>query len=242
MRKHIWIIGNDDPACGVSADVNNYYNYFQTPRGGYWNAEEITISKDISVYECRLQINLFKLYRYDYFVLIFSGHGGIARTTNETMLQLSKNSSQLISEAEFAGISARQLNIFDCCRDYYTPAEMVKAARATMLLNASTNSQRSLIRASYEHKISRSACCLHTMYACSPGECARGTSGRGGYFTSILLDISRGWQLSRSDVSVHEIFDPAKEQVKRIAGHTPDCDLPRCIQTKELVWINNPFV
>lgn len=242
MKKHIWIIGNDDPACGVSVDVENYQKYFNSPRGGCWNNDEITISKDITLTDCRRIIRYFKAQNYDYFVLAFSGHGGIIRGTMDTQMCLTSDERNTISESEFAGISSRQLNILDCCRDYYSRTEMVKASNATVLTNSSSSIDRSRIRRLYENKIARSSRCLYSLYACSPGECAKGSSGKGGYFTSALIQISQNWSLSGNDATLNDIYIPVRDTVRRLGGHTPDFDLPRCMPWQRLVWINYPFV
>lgn len=242
MRKHIWIIGNDDPACGVSVDIDNYCDYFKSARGGCWNDEEITISRDISTAECMRGIAYFKRQNFDFFILVFSGHGGIVRGTDDTTMILTRDGRNTITESEFDGISSRQLNILDCCRDYYTPTAMIKASRAIMLLNSATLGDRNSIRTIYDRKIAQSAVSDYRMYACSAGERARGSSGSGGVFTSVLLAISKSMNLNGRDATLNDIFVPVRDEVKRIGRHTPEFVLPRCVPSKNLVWINYPFV
>jgi hypothetical protein len=83
MKRKLIIIGypgekgNDNYLLGVSSDVDRYKNFFKSNYGGAWEDEEIIQYGNLH------GLSAFSLMpkteRFDYVVIVFSGHGGALR-------------------------------------------------------------------------------------------------------------------------------------------------------------------
>lgn len=233
MNKHILILGNNKGLPGVKIDCENYRNFFRSGEGGYWYDREITVEENVTESWLNGFIEIQKRRNLDYFITIFSGHGGAIR--NCTSLELSPNNE--VPETIFDGIAPRQLSVFDCCRSLIT--EDVSASR--MLNKASAFSQNSKIaytRMKYDAKMMAAVRQHAKLYACEIGETAEDTR-TGGVYTKSLLDSAR--VLMGDFKTVGEVHLEATQNVKRLGyKQNPDCLLPRCRSSQELILSINP--
>lgn len=241
MKRKALIIGNTRGETGVSEDVRHYKEFLRRESGGAWEWEEIDVKLDLSRVAFKQLIDTYKAAHYDYFVVIFTGHGGVSRLNNDTVLELSVQYgvAQDVHEREFQNIAPRQLNILDCCRSYYNEG-MVKEATLTNRAVRASFSQapsREHARAVYDALVEGSCPGTITLYACSVGQSAKGEAGKGGAFSNALLNFS-GFIADIPLYTVEEAFQSARDEVVRntFGQQEPSAMLLRCMANQRLPW------
>src|SRR4051812_49421070 len=121
MIRKVHIIGSplnhnaDAFESGIDVDVNNYFNYFQSPTGGAYDVSEIKYLHNPSWLE--LQSHLI-LHPADYTTLVFSGHGFHSVKYNGTVLDLNSNEKVLLKGIRKLINSPKKLIIVDACRTF----------------------------------------------------------------------------------------------------------------------------
>ena len=104
---------------GVGKDLSNMYRYLQTPRGGGWRREEITVLRGPESAELLQEVALCSA---DYLLVYFSGHGmaePVVEWTGEIAVYrwLLINGEELFQDLQLLNSqAARQIVICDCCR------------------------------------------------------------------------------------------------------------------------------
>lgn len=237
MKKLALLIGNNRGQVGSDIDIKSYKRFLTSPYGGYWNEQEIL---DATHYNREYLLRLLcacREKRLDYFLLIFSGHGGINRKNNETTIELATKED--IRESEIINIAKRQLTILDCCRSYYGISESFMT-KISMYQPSYWESKRDRIRTFYDIKLQTSIQAQHILYACKKGEVAHGNSETGGIFSKNLLEQTMQLTTSTKVVTIGQAF----EQTKLTCPTTqkPEAILPRCMSSQELIWALNPII
>ena len=235
MRKHILIIGNNNGLPGVNIDCENYRKFFMSYIGGCWHEDEITTLNNTTTDYLNRFLNKFKKEKLDYFITIFSGHGGSYKM--RTVLELSENND--VDERVFNDISNRQLSIFDCCRSIISEEiDMIKASRATLLANRKENFVE-VIRKKYDEKIMSSLEYHTKLYACAWRETSSDTS-EGGAYSSCLLRAAKNITEEYKTVGTAHI--EARNDVKKLGfEQNPEAILPRCLSSQQLILSINPY-
>lgn len=239
MKRIAFIIGNTNDGTGSSIDVKKYKNFLMTDYGGAWENSEIYPCLDISREKALKCISAFRSQKPDYFLFIFSGHGGFERNSQDTVMELGIGGEELY-ESEILGIGKWQLNILDCCRCYENDG-LEKQGQKLVNESIRDNKNRLISRLLYDSQIQASCPFTQSLYACSIGEKAMGSLSYGGFFTNALLDM-KGFPEGNSIYTVHEALEYTQKIMKRDKRltQTPDSFLPRCKYNKCLPWAVNP--
>lgn len=243
MKRKILIVGNTRGKTGVSTDIRAYKKFFHKNDGGAWEFHEIEVMLDPTRKEMLDKLTLIKQEHLDFFIFVFTGHGGFSRLHNTTVMELSTygRESQDLYESELLGIAPKQLSILDCCRSYYTeilekPATII-CNNATML-NESAEYKRAHAKRVYNALVQQSCTGHIILYACSIGESANGYEGEGGVYSQALLDIDKYFSVYDGYYSVEEAHSNAKKEVinNPTEEQTPSAKLPRCMSNQRLPW------
>lgn len=243
MKRRILIVGNTRGETGVSTDIRSYKKFFHKNDGGAWEPHEIETMLNPTRKQMLDKISNLKRENLDFFIFVFSGHGGFSRLHDTTVMELSMvgRQAQDLYESELTGIAPRQLSILDCCRSYYNeilekPATII-CNRATML-NEGVDYARIHARNVYNALVRQSCPCHIILYACSKGESANGYEGEGGVYSQALLDIDKYFSVYDGCYPVEEAHSNAKKEVmdNLTEEQTPSAKLPRCLSSQRLPW------
>lgn len=235
MRKQILIVGYAGALQGVSADIKNYCNFFTSPVGGMWYAEEINVLDKTSVAELIKYIQRYQAIQLDYFIFVFCGHGG---SRNDEVVMEINDTDRLVRESEVVNVAPRQLNIFDCCR--------VKEDdnSCNLLTEMRTFSQGGKIfgnvRKRYDERVLQAVPQSACLYACSLGESAMGNNS-GGYYSYNLLKAARNTKNEDLYKTIGLCHNEACESLKTISPRQhPDSKMPRCLTNRSLILSIHP--
>lgn len=240
MKRKIVLVGNTRGETGASDDIRAYRSFFMKNLGGSWDADEIVTLLNPTRNRMRAVLNQCKQEQLDYFLFVFSGHGGFSRLRGQTVMELSSQADgeHDLDESELFGIALRQLSIFDCCRSYYNETIEKIAAARTMLLNAAMDGNREMAKAIYNQLVLNSCPTHIRLYACRIGESAEGVPDEGGVFSKNLLNVNPYFPSYVSMYSVEEAFENAKYAIidDPNAQQIPSASLPRCLASQRLPW------
>lgn len=239
MKKIAIIIkseANDLP--GVVHDVENFKNFLRDPYGGEWHDGEIyTISTPSHFrYSNKYLISALdniKNGRYDYAIVLYSGHGGL---NDDEQLIIYPDSGTDIPAAVLCNLAPKQLTIFDCCRSFDEEAKMVKEA-----VNASSSICPST-RSFYEQLLHHAHPQQNILFACDMGEYAQDTSKGALYFNALLMAAKTYTSYSRWK-TVRETHELAAEYVrlKSFNQQHPDYLIPKIPREHSLPFSINPW-
>ncbi|WP_300686229.1 caspase family protein [Chryseobacterium sp.] len=225
MKKKILLIGNTDGLPGVKIDVQNYKAYFKSNIGGNWHNDEIIEKIDAKKTDIISTLENLKNNKLDYLIIIFSGHGGMQRST---LLAINPE-EEVISELELNNICDKQVTILDCCRVY--PQNISESIQNNTLTKSFSVSGT---RAKFEHRILQASPQQIKIYSCAPGESSYDTP-EGGAYTKHLLETAY------SDTSefiyfgrTHEIA--AKKTTSSFASQNPEIIQPRLLSASQLIF------
>lgn len=123
MKRKALLIANLD-AAGAQNDINNWYRFLRSGRGGAWNEEEIQILKNPSETYLKMWLNLIKLDSCDFVIVVYAGHGGWERST---ILEINPD-GETVSENSLKGLAPREILTLDCCRATSFTAEILNEA------------------------------------------------------------------------------------------------------------------
>lgn len=182
MKRGAFIFGNTDGLRGVKKDIRRFKDFLMSNVGGAWQSTEIIDRCDLPLHDVTNFINKVRTAAFDYFVIYFSGHGGMRRTT---FLEINPD-GELINEDALGGIAKRQLMIFDCCRCQPEVATNTKVALFDESCENFTEKQ-SLYRARYDDLIMTAPEQEIRLYSCQPDSVSYDTS-LGGVYTQRLID------------------------------------------------------
>lgn len=237
MKKHIFIIDGDAPEAGTDTDVANYIDFFTSPIGGCWNRDEITVYKGYTAESIENLLCKARECRYDYCIVVFTGHGCLDRTGNNSLLSLGENED--ICESVLHRISDRQLTILDNCRGKFEMLgeDIVNASKAASISYVN----REVIRDVYEKRIESSYKAQYILYACQKGECAYGDDREGSDFSNGLLrSVNEGFDNACWYLTIDEAYRRAKRYCSNtFGGQIPSFYHPKVQPNETLIWAIN---
>lgn len=173
----------------------------------------------------------------DYAFVLFSGHGGQRR---ETILELNAL-GETINESDLHNISARQLNIYDCCRSIVEDEVRNGVALEGLTKSFAANSN---VRDRYDQRIMQAIPQQVRLYACSIGQSAY-DSGNGAIYLGHLLDSAKSigqWDQFMTVDGAHEQARSSTIRSSRLKGtvQDPDAYLPKCLLSQALILSIKP--
>lgn len=194
---------------GVIHDINNFYNFLISHKGGSWKKEEIYVLINENAQNILEVIN--QLPYSDYRILYFSGHG------------FTQNKNQFICLDEYNDVkinelinkSDRELIIIDSCRSLISP-ELGGDIFFEEIQKSIINSKIQNARIIFDDAINKSEKGSIIVNSTSLGEAAHDT-GTGGVFTKNLLKIKNIVNTKNyisKIVFFNSAFDYARKQTK----------------------------
>lgn len=233
MKRKALLIGNTHGLPGVKIDLKKFERFLISDIGGAWLSSEIEIIQNPSKSHLINKIEITKLQRHDYAVVLFSGHGGHAR---RTILEINQ-AGETIEDSQLHGIAPRQITVHDCCRSIVQPvAENLVLESAEFMKRNSYND----VRQRYDSRIMQAIPQQVKLYSCSVGQVAYDTKD-GGIYTSNLLASARSIPLYQPNKTIgvahQEAIEPTQRQSREVGGttQTPDAVLPRCLSQQQLI-------
>ncbi len=187
MKRLAMLIGNTNGLPGIHKDLEDFERFLCSNSGGVWSPNlDIVKAYNVSLEELRKSFAEVKNAKLDYFIFYYSGHGGLDRTSGETILELNKL-GECIDETEISNLAARQLNIFDCCRAL---PEDIRKSFVEDSAQFSADSFTAKSRDIYNARIMQAYKQQISLYACSKRECANAT-GEGSIYTQNLIKAAK---------------------------------------------------
>lgn len=239
MKRKALLIGNTSGLPGVKIDLERFSLFLQSNTGGAWRENE-EIEKLPNVDKALLlnKIAAYRLAKFDYVIVMFSGHGGQIR---QTVLELNSKEEK-IEESCLWGIAPRQLNIYDCCRCFLKPT--LEDMLVERVYGAVAKSE-SGIRYKYDNRIMSAMEQQVCLYSSSKGE-ASYDSNEGGIYLQNLLKRAKSINGAFKSVGLahEEAIEPTRKQSLAEKGKTqnPDASLPKCMSSQQLIFSINPMV
>lgn len=227
MRRHALLIGysgrnsTDGFLAGVSKDLLNMENFLLSDRGGAWRHEEIKLFYDKNKTEIEGHINIIRNH-YDLLFIYYSGHGCYDATEKCRVLGLPNN--DFMYEKNLWNLASRQILICDSCSNVEA-STLVESVRDRNVIISSVSSPH--IRQYYETLCMRCPEQQIKLYASTVGTAA-GDLGRGGRYTSILLDVLKDRNLI-TPLNIRQAHNKASELViqETQGQQRPDYSIPR---------------
>jgi hypothetical protein len=231
MERRALIIGSpDDKIKGVYDDMKNYRAFMESSAGGGWFSTEITTLE--SPDRATLQLQLEKLKKVNYSIVVFAGHGEYSVVDRQTILQLRPGVK--ISEHELKQGAPMRTVILDACRVFTQTSLREQVVKSSMAMDSAPNVRSS--RVIFDEHLRKCHAGLAVMYGCDLDEGAGDIPGEGGRYSSALLRTSGNWNLRSPDghslvLTVSDAHDTATETVKRTSGGTqnPKGEFPRTL-------------
>ena len=233
MKRKALLIGNTSGLQGVSLDLRRFDGFLKSERGGAWNQSEITLLENPGKKTLYGVLERVKRDKPDYLVVMFSGHGGHARSTK---LELNQDGEE-IYDRELENIAARQLNIYDCCRAVLQPA--VESFKAEAYAVATFDSI-SRVRELYDARILQAVEQQAILYACSIGEYARDTA-QGALYLKELLKSPDAMRADQRFLTIGIAHETARRVVETVrSDQHPDSCLVKCLTSQQLIFAISP--
>ncbi len=201
-HRHALIIANpgekgDEHYCeGVNIDCSEYKSFLFSPLGGNWYEDEIeTFYKPKKFY---VKLAIEELMKYDYSMVIYSGHGYYSAPDDSTIIELNK--SETLNSEAFISVTKKQTVILDCCRKVeripvFESAEIIRKAVGIEL-------DPSECRKYYDKVIDNCDEDTIILNACGINEKAMDDSERGGLYSYNLINTARAWFQSKSKAGI----------------------------------------
>lgn len=233
MKRKALLLGNTHGLEGVKIDLLAFQEYLTTDRGGAWFSSEIDIKPDIVKRDLETLISNYKREKYDYVIVMFSGHGGQLR---ETILELNKHEEK-IAESELRNIADRQLNIYDCCRAYPSYAR-----ESIMIMKAAFSesiSESSSIRERYAERIMQAIPQQVLLYSCAPGQYSYDSAKGGIYLQNLLrstLAVEGDFKLVSVAHQEAKILTESQVMKEHQRDQNPEGILPKCLSEQHLIF------
>lgn len=185
MKRRALLLDHQDGELASDKDVQDVAEFLRSCTGGGWLDDEIIHESNITLSRLKEHVKRVKEDGVDYLFFYFSGHGGYVR---DTVIELNPQ-GETISERDVSGLAARQLNIYDCCRQH---PDQVSFTDAMDSLKEAHNAPLELAREIYSKRVMEACPQQVSLYACRKGESAYDL-GRGGVYTQNLLDATHSF-------------------------------------------------
>ncbi|MCL2805048.1 MAG: caspase family protein [Treponema sp.] len=241
MKKSALLIANTDGLAGTKKDLDNFASFLRSENGGLWRPDEIGAPLYNPSRSLILDtINKMKLLKYDYVIVLFSGHGGQKR---ETVIEINGRGEHIM-ESELKDIAPRQLSIFDCCRVQTQQRLRDSIMNKSTMYFSSVSEILENIRNNYNNRIMQSMRQQVALYSCSIGQSSYDTN-EGAIYLNNLLDTAN--KFSNGEFLT---IGMAHQQAKIITYENsinmkdgpqlPEACLPKCLTEQQLVISINP--
>jgi len=197
----------DDTIPGVDIDLTNWQNFLQSPLGGAWERQEITILRNPN--KILLDWHIHQINEgSNYTLFAFSGHGELV-TSTDTHIHI--NDQQKMDATAFRSKAKKQTIILDCCR---FPAERERFYEALAKnMSMEQHQDRQACRQLYDRHIETCDDGLVRLYSCSVNETAGDSEAFGGYYTNGLISSASATFRLQTIKQAHEA---AKQKVARL--------------------------
>jgi Caspase domain len=237
MKRKAILLGNTEGLPGVKVDIQRFSNFLMSNFGGAWRGNEIEELVDVSKNVLQRKIDGWKAEANDYFVLMFSGHGGQIR---ETVLELNK-SGETIGETTLRSIAKRQLNIYDCCRSY--PEALAKGLIEESARMFAAKEDVSYIRLRYDTRIMQAIPQQALLYSCSIGEVSYDSKDGGVYLKNLLqaaTALNDEFKLVGTAHQEAELPTLRHSRSEKHGEQHPDAVLAKCLSSQQLIISMRP--
>ncbi len=221
MKKKALIIANNDGLPGVGQDVINIQDFLHSLEGGAWNTNEITTLMNPTSRKLEIDIGLDRMQNYDYYLLIFTGHG--CSNKRETFLSINKNES--IAESMLKNISGKQINIYDCCRPIVKTIDLMEK-RLKFEAFDSLQPNRTMVRAAFENRIAKAAPQQIYFYSCKINEYSWDTS-EGALYLTNLLKAAANFSYQDADQPYKLAIEAHVAAAEKVKSYSKDLEYPQ---------------
>lgn len=130
MKRHLFLVLNhgawNNRLENVDVDIDGYKNFFQSPEGGFWTDDEISVYKDnfyFNVFKEDIQYQRNIQNPYEMIVFVFCGHG-CTDENGEQWFEIrpdnTAGSDMSLTQFRQACAGTRTLLISDACSSLYT--------------------------------------------------------------------------------------------------------------------------
>lgn len=246
MKRRLILISNtgtpSNPALGADKDIKDYKDFFMSDCGGAWDDEEILVfhsndSEPLSKDKLCQSILSDKNNGYEYFLIVFCGHGG-TDTNGDTFFELSENNICKLSELQSLLHDTKFMLIADSCRSVVRLYEGGRIPQRKTFAKVDS-SYRELCREYYNRVIRKASSGAYTIgYSVEWNETAQDLGrNQGGLFSQILLDEVHKRILMfdkevdndggiYEDMSLSGCIDLIKQKVVKLSGNkqNPECE------------------
>lgn len=223
---------------GVYVDVQNYIRLMTSATGGAWDGRDIANGGEIKVLEKpsakEVRLWLADFSKYDYTLVMFTGHGWFSTPDKDRILELKKG--EAIASVELLQGTKKRTLILDCCQDVHNDSLLQKRAQMESFSNQAQGRtpNREACRNLFLNRIAAASPGFVKMFSCKPGEKSYINNETGSYYNSSLLDCADEWvkQQARNPwggsaaLSVTEVHVPATVATSKRSGglQNPDID------------------
>jgi len=233
MKRHALLIGNTFGLSGVKIDISKFSRFLRSDIGGAWDNDEIEVMQNTTKYDLERKLVMINMLRYDYSIVMFSGHGGYQRAT---LLELN-NKGETIEDSALKGLSKRQLSIFDCCRGIIH--EDIKKADTLVVFGESVGiEKRQRIRDRYDERIMDAAEQQISLYSCSIGQVSYDTNEGAVYLSNFLSAASQIEGNEKLLGAAHQDAIPPTIEYSRKQKNglqNPDAAIPKHMMAQQLI-------
>jgi len=207
---------------GVSHDISNYRNYFESSvGGGYIEGKNLFVLQNPTSNEV-LKIRSVAS-DADLLTLAYSGHGVIR--SNEYLLQI--NDRELIRFLDLQTTAKRQINFIDACRTI-DPWEYFDGGLSGVGLDFHRNDIEKA-RIVYDHLVRQCPEGRASIFSCSKGQSSIDNSLKGGLFTVSLLETIASWTNKNNALySLEDSFIEARKNLRQYVH--PEDQLPQLVR------------
>ena len=229
MTRKALIIGNpgengaENYCAGVLKDVDNFQKYLQSPRGGGWYIEEISMLMKPD--KAMLNKTLQSLSGIGYTFIAFCGHGYSMR--EETMLELSKSNEINANELKVGAIK-RTIILDSCRKEEYRLDSILEHRSFAKFYTADAAIVNS--RRDFENAISKSANGIVLINSCAYNETATDLDTYGGLYCYNYIKYATEYNLpSDKYLTVVGVHIATSEIVKKnsAGNQNPTIEKPR---------------
>lgn len=248
MKRHLFLVLNhgsqQNPLPNVKVDRDGYLSFFQSPEGGYWKEDEISVYNNdfnFSVFKRNVRFQEQIQQPYDFIVFVFCGHGCMDKN-GEQWLEVrpdgTEGSDISVSQIRNVCRDVRTLFIFDACSSYYAgPLHEQRMINFCGVADSQTN-YALRCRDLYNHIVLQTPEDTFVAgFAASAGESA-GENRNGGYYSQSILSNTRELiNLLKTDSQYRQynhatfpfIHTKAREKVILLSNgrQHPEIDMPR---------------
>lgn len=249
MKRHLFLVLNHGPwnnrLENVDVDIDGYKSFFQSPEGGFWTDDEISVYKDnfyFNVFKEDIQYQRNIQDPYELIVFVFCGHG-CTDENGEQWFEIRPDSTvgsdMSLTQFRQACAGTRTLLISDACSSLYTgPLFEQRTLNFSVRGVDEDLSYAMSCRTLYNSIVRMTPAGTFVFgFAASRGESAR-ENENGGYYSQSLLKEAKSVINALKNDSRYRVYDNApflyihglaREDVIKMSNNEqhPTIDMPR---------------